>query len=45
MERKEVKKALVDRIFTGVRQGKDAEEKAAGLATEDFVKIIQALRK
>jgi hypothetical protein len=44
-ERKEVKKALVDRIFTGVRKGKDAEEKAAGLPTEDFVKIIQALRK
>lgn len=44
-ERKEVKKLLVDRIFTGVRIGKEVEEKAAGIPTEDIVKIFEAAAK
>lgn len=42
-ERKEIKKILVDRIFTGVRQETSKDEKSASLAPLDIPKIIEAV--
>jgi hypothetical protein len=44
-ERKEIKKVLVDRIFTGVRDSKDDDKGTVGLPVSDFSKIIESLGK